>query len=115
MLGCSNTNGISLEIMSKESSTNDSWSVEYKKLNGLKSKTINLDKGQIVKFDIVSEDGDLGLTIEDENGDSCFNKEVIDTSNFEFTPESNGKYKMLFNAKNHKGGFNVSWSKKDSK
>ncbi|MGL4910795.1 MAG: hypothetical protein ACRC3Y_00050 [Romboutsia sp.] len=78
--------------MSKSNSTNNSWDSSYKLSYSLKSKNINLDKEQVVKFNVVSEKGNLNLSIEDENEDICFTKETIETSTFEFIPEKSGKY-----------------------
>lgn len=111
MLGCSNY----IEIMSKGNSTNNSWTSEYKMFSGSKSKRVNLYKDQVIKFDVVSENGDLEVTIEDESGDTCFSKKITETSIFEFTPEISGKYKIKLDAKNHKGSFDVSWRVNDSK
>ncbi|MGL5694095.1 MAG: hypothetical protein ACRCXA_08460 [Peptostreptococcaceae bacterium] len=93
MVGCFGMSKISLiEIMSKSNSTNNSWDSSYKLSYSLKSKNINLDKEQVVKFNVVSEKGNLNLSIEDENEDICFTKETIETSTFEFIPEKSGKY-----------------------
>lgn len=105
MLGCS------IEIMSIGNSTKDSWSKEYKMFRGSESKRIKVEKDQVVKFDVVSEKGNLDIEIEDENGNTCFSKDNIETSTFEFIPESDGKYKIKFNAKNHQGSFDVLWEK----
>lgn len=111
MLGCYS----SIEIMSIGTSTSTSWYREYEKFSGTKLKKVNLEKDQAVNFDVVSEKGDLGVVIEDSDGDVVFSKEMIDTSTFEFVPKSKGKYKITFQAKNHKGGFDVYWGENNSK
>ncbi|CEH33426.1 hypothetical protein [Romboutsia lituseburensis] len=108
MLGCD------MQLMYVTESDDDYWYSEYKLFNGSDSKTINVDKDQVVKFDVVSEKGNLNLSIKDENGETCFNKNNIETSSFEFTPKKNGKYEISVDAKKHKGGFYVLWGQDDS-
>lgn len=110
--GCSDTNSM---LFYSEVQTEDSLTIKYKSFTGesydmLDGDTIQIDSGEVctLKFDVITEDGTLSISIVDSNGNTVHKKENIATSNFEFKLDKKGSYHIYLNGNKHKGSIKVS-------
>lgn len=111
--GCQVTKGGFSEFMSVETQTGSIWSKKYQKINGSISKYFNLEENEVMSFDIVTEKGELSISLVDSNGETIYSGSEIPTSTFEVTIPSSGRYELTVEADHHKGSFEIMWG--DSK
>jgi len=113
--GCSS--GSYISIGSFEKNTSSSMYMSYSKLNGQKSISLKVKKGEVVDvdIDIVTKDGSISLSIFNEEGKSFYKGTDVATSSFVVSLEKEGDYKLTVDAKNHKGSYKVLWNIREQK
>ena len=91
-----------------ESNTRDYWSAAYSFHDGYVQRTVNSDgEPTVLKVEIVSSSGEIGMTVTDENGIIVFDEQGIETSSFEI--EISGKVTVKISGDDHKGSYSLSW------
>ena len=86
----------------------DHWSATYAFHDGYQQRTINTDgETTVLKVEIVSSSGEIGMTVTDENGNVIYDQHGIGTSSFEI--EISGKVVIKITGQDHKGSFSLSW------
>lgn len=91
-----------------ESNTRDYWSAAYSFHDGYVQRTVNSDgEPTVLKVEIVSSSGEIGMTVTDENGIIVFDEQGIETSSFEI--EISGKATVKISGDDHKGSYSLSW------
>jgi hypothetical protein len=105
--GCSS----GIEIGSVGNSTSDKINMSYYLFSGTKTRkiTVEKDKPVDVSCEIETDRGSLDISITDEEGNSSYQGQDLETNSFIVTLSEEGTYNLLIKAKNHKGGFNISW------
>lgn len=82
------------------------WSASYTRLDGKMKHTIRpKDNQKTLHVEIVTEEGSLSMKIKDAKGNILFEKEQLETSEFDVKAE--GKAVVSVEAKGHKGSFLV--------
>lgn len=82
------------------------WSASYTRLDGKMKHTIRpKDNQKTLHVEVVTEEGSLSMKIKDAKGNILFEKEQIETSEFDVKAE--GKAVVSIEAKGHKGSFLV--------
>ena len=105
--GVSST-GSGLQMGWSESSGRDHWSAAYAFHDGFQQRTINIDgEPTVLKAEIVSSSGQIGMTVTDEKGNVFYDRQGIGTSSFEL--EIFGKVIVKITGQEHKGSFSLSW------
>ncbi len=125
--GC--TYGSYSTTKSVEISTFSKMSMSYEKFNGYKTSVFNIEEGEEFEVDvsIVSEEGNLGLTVvretetkgdkklKSEESENIYQGNELPTSDFKVTLDKPGKYKITVTGENHKGKFNITWDQVNKK
>ncbi|MBW8382049.1 MAG: hypothetical protein K0M69_05955, partial [Youngiibacter sp.] len=64
-----------------------------------------------IRTAVVTEGGELSIIIsrDNKNGEVIYRADNIKTSEFTITLSGKGEYMIWFEAKDHKGGYNLSW------
>ena len=100
--------GSGLQMGWVESNTRDHWSATYAFHDGYQQRTINTDgEATVLKVEIVSSSGEIGMTVTDENGNVIYDQQGIETSSFEI--EISGKVIVKITGEDHKGSYSLSW------
>ena len=100
--------GSGLQMGWVESNTRDHWSATYAFHDGYQERTINTDgEPTVLEVEIVSNSGEIGMTVTDENGNIIYDQLGIETSSFEI--EIFGKVTVKITGEDHKGSFSLSW------
>lgn len=100
--------GSGLQMGWVESNTRDHWSATYAYHDGYQQRTINTDgEPTVLKVEIISSSGEIGMTVTDESGNVIYDQQWIDTSSFEI--EIPGKVTVKITGEDHKGSFSLSW------
>lgn len=96
-------------VMNVETSTLHSWSLNYKYLDGIKTKKMTVEDGEIgvFKVNIISEDGTLDFKITSLDGTDAYVGKDIPTSTFEVTVDKSGTYELTVEAHDHEGSLTV--------
>ena len=82
------------------------WSASYTRLDGKMKHTIRpKDNQKTLHVEVVTEEGSLSMKIKDAKGNILFEKEQLETSEFDVKAE--GKAVVSVEAKGHKGSFLV--------
>ena len=82
------------------------WSASYTRLDGKMKHTIRpKDNQKTLHVEVVTEEGSLSMKIKDAKGNILFEKEQLETSEFDVKAE--GKAVVCIEAKGHKGSFLV--------
>ncbi len=82
------------------------WSASYTRLDGKMKHTIRpKDSQKTLHVEVVTEEGSLSMKIKDAKGNILFEKEQLETSEFDVKTE--GKAVVSIEAKGHKGSFLV--------
>lgn len=82
------------------------WSASYTRLDGEMKHTIRpKDNQKTLHVEVVTEEGSLSMKIKDAKGNILFEREQIETSEFDVKAE--GKAVVSIEAKGHKGSFLV--------
>lgn len=102
------TAGSGLRVGWVESNTLDTWTASYALHNGSRRRTVNADGDPtVIKAEIVSSSGQLGMTVTDEEGNILFSRQGIETSTFAI--DIPGKVTVTITGDDHKGSFSLSW------
>ena len=102
--GCNYNSG--LAIGKVESSTGTRIKQSHLLLNGTEVRTISVgNEEQKMEAIIVTEEGEIDITITDKNGEEILVLEDAETGTYEFTAE--GKIKITVKAKDHHGSFEI--------
>lgn len=111
--GC--TTGNYTSSWSKEINTFSRMSMSYKNFNGYKQTKITVKAGEPVNVnaEFVSEEGKIGLSITDQDGNSFYQGTDIPTSSFAVKLDKKGEYTIKVSAENHKGEYKITWSRED--
>ncbi len=109
LIGC--TTGSYTATLATEKNTSTSMAMTYAKMNGHKTASLSIEDNEIleVDVDVVSKDGQLDLSIVNEQDESFYQGTDMPTSSFTVTLDKKGKYKITVNAKDHKGSYNITW------
>ena len=100
--------GSGLQMGWVESNTRDHWSATYAFHDGYQQRTINTDgEPTVLKVEIVSSSGEIGMTVTDENGNIIYDQQGIETSSIEI--EISGKVTVKITGEDHKGSYSLSW------
>ena len=100
--------GSGLQMGWVESNARDHWSATYAFHDGYQQRTINTDgEPTVLKVEIVSSSGEIGMTVADENGNVIYDQQRIETSSFEI--EISGKVTVKITGEDHKGSYSLSW------
>ncbi len=99
-------------VDSSEEATPTSITMSYDSFTGYRIKTIDLDECEAceVFVDIVSENGDIDLSITDDTGESYYEGKSIPTSNFSVSLASSKSYTLKVKTLKHIGSFNIQWN-----
>ena len=102
------SSGSGLQMGWVESNTRDHWSATYAFHDGYQQRTINADgEPTVLEVEIVSNSGEIGMTVTDENGNVIFDQQGIETSSFEIEIPNKVIVKII--SEEHKGSFSLSW------
>ena len=102
--GCSHNSGIAIGKV--ESSTGTRIKQSHLLLNGTEVRTLSAGKEeQKMEAIIVTEEGEIDITITDKNGEEIIFLDNAETGTYEFTAE--GKIKVTIKAKDHHGSFEI--------
>lgn len=100
--------GSGLQMGWVESNSRDHWSATYAFHDGYQQRTINTDgEPTVLKVEIVSSSGEIGMRVTDENGNVIYDQQGIETSSFEI--EISGKVTVKITGEDHKGSYSLSW------
>lgn len=80
------------------------WSGTYEKLDGVMQKSMKPDEDKL-DIDVTTEEGNISITIIDQNGNKVFEEKNI--GNDSFTVYAGGKLNVTISAVNHKGSFDI--------
>ncbi|MFB2021968.1 hypothetical protein ACEVJL_10815 [Pseudoflavonifractor sp. P01025] len=84
----------------------DSWSGKYICLDGSMTKTIHTNSDQdAIHVEVVTESGNISITMTDSEGNTVFEEDDIETS--EFNVDVSGSVKVRITADKHRGSFSV--------
>ena len=102
--GCGFNSGTAL--MKVESSTKTSWKQSHMLFDGTEIRSFSLgEEPQKMEISVVSEKGEIDITIFDSNGEEIFEIDDAKTGTYEFT--ASGKIKIKVKADSHKGNFEI--------
>ena len=100
--------GSGLRVGWVESSGRDHWSAAYALHDSYKQRTVNADGAPtVIRAEIVSTSGDIGMIVTDMEGNIVFSREKIETSSFAI--EITDKVTVKISGDEHKGSFFLSW------
>ena len=100
--------GSGLKMGWVERNTRNYWSATYAFHDGYQQRTINTGADTtVLKVEIVSASGEIGMTITDEDGMVLYYEQRIETSSFEIPIA--GKTIVKITGDDHKGSFSLSW------
>ena len=94
-----------------ETFENSIWQVSYNKFDGVYQREIRPgNSGECVfTVTVVSEAGQLGLTITDKDGTVIYSEAALSSSIFDIKVEGGTTYIVKFQGENHRGSFQVKW------
>lgn len=99
-------------VMSVESRNSHSFSMEYSKFDGTKVYTISADAERTaVDVEIVTDSGDLAITIAKEGQEPVYTGNHLPTTDFTVYLTEAGAYIVTLSAKEHRGSVAFSWDK----
>ena len=102
--GCSYNSGIAIGKV--ESSTRTRIKQSHLLLNGTEVRTLSVgNEEQKMEAIIVTEEGEIDITVTDKNGEEIIFLDDAETGTYEFTAE--GKIKITIKAKDHHGSFEI--------
>ena len=102
--GCHYNSGIAIGKV--ESSTRTRIKQSHLLLNGTEVRTFFAgNKPQDIEAIIVTEEGEIDITITDKNGEEIIFLDNAETGTYEFTAE--GKIKVTIKAEDHHGSFEI--------
>lgn len=96
--------------MSVENRNSHSFSMRYDYFNGTKVYTIDAKEEHLaVKVDIVSDSGELAVTIAKGGETPAYTGNQIPTSSFTVYLSDPGKYTVTITAQKHAGSYSFDW------
>ena len=102
--GCGFNSGTAL--MKVENSTKTSWKQSHMLFDGKEIRTFYLeDESRKMEITVVTEKGEIDITVLDSNGEEIFEIDDAKTGTYEFT--ASGKIKIKVEADSHKGNFEI--------
>ena len=102
--GCNYNSGVALGKV--ESSTGTRIKQSHLLLSGTEVRTLSVgNEEQKMETIIVTEEGEIDITITDRNGEEIIFLDNAETGTYEFTAE--GKIKVTIKAKDHHGSFEI--------
>ncbi len=102
--GCNYNSGLALGKV--ESSTGTRIKQSHLLLNGTEVRTLSIgNEEQEMEAIIVTEEGEIDITITDKNGEDIIFLDNAETGTYEFTAE--GKIEVTIKAKDHHGSFEI--------
>ena len=102
--GCGFNSGTAL--MKVENSTKTSWKQSHMFFDGKEIRSFFLkDEPQKMEVTVVTEKGEIDITVFDSNGEEVFEIDDAKTGTYEFT--ASGKIKIKVEADSHKGNFEI--------
>ena len=102
--------GSALMLVSDSGRTH--WNASYGQLNGFRQRSIDLGEGMhIFTVEIVTESGELDLSIKGKDGMVYYDESVLSTSIFKIHVDVDRKDKVILRleAKNHSGSYKINW------
>lgn len=81
--------------------------MEYKMLNTTESQELELEKGDIVKFEVVSKAGSIDISLQKGKEEPIYKSADIPTSEFQVEVKDSGTYTVLVTGKKAKGSVSV--------
>ena len=101
---CGFNSGIAL--MRIESSTKTSWTQSHDFLTGTEKRSLFLEsEPQEMEIEVLTEEGEIDITVTGKNGEEIFVLEDAKTGTYEFTAE--GKIRITVKAVGHRGSFKI--------
>ena len=102
--GCGFNSGTAL--MKVENSTKTSWKQSHMLFDGTEIRSFSLgDEQQKMEVTVVTEKGEIDITVFDSNREKIFEIDDAKTGTYEFT--ASGKIKIKVEADSHKGNFEI--------
>lgn len=97
---------LATRVGSREQSTRTSWSATYMYCDGFMQRTMWLpDEAENLNIVVETEEGTIGIIIEDEKGNTIFEKEHVGSESFEI--EVSRQYTVRLEMEEHKGSFYI--------
>lgn len=81
--------------------------MDYKVLNTTDSQELELEKGDIVNFEVVSTEGSVDILLQKGNEEPIYKNTKIPTSAFQIEIEDSGMYTVSITGKKAKGSVSV--------
>lgn len=81
--------------------------LDYKMLNTTESQELELEKGDIVKFEVVSKTGSIDISLQKGKEEPIYKSADISTSEFQVEVKDSGTYTVLVRGKKAKGSVSV--------
>lgn len=89
-----------------EHSTRNEWTMEYMFCDGFMQRTMWTEEDETdVNVVVETEEGTIGITIKDKDGNVIFEEENIQTGTYQ--AEVTGKYTVHIETEDHKGSFHI--------
>lgn len=103
--GCSN------ETLKNEklNDTDTSMEMSYEKFSGERSKTVTLKANTEIKVEIVTNTGEIALSIVDEAGNKAYTGNTLKTGSFIVTVDKDTDYTIKIVTKSHEGSYKIAW------
>jgi len=81
----------------------DYWSAEYQYFDGFMQRNLWMEKNDVLKVSIETDEGEFDLEIKDSEGNVIFSEKAIETKDFEV--EVSGKITIRVEGDEHEGSF----------
>jgi len=81
----------------------DHWSAEYQYFDGYMQRNLWMEEGDVLKVSIETVEGEVDLTIKDNEGNIIFSEKAVETKVFEV--EVSGKITVRIDGDKHEGSF----------
>lgn len=93
----------------KHNDTGTSMEMSYDNFSGERSKIISLKANTTIKVEIVTNNGEIALSIVDKAGDMAYTGNGIKTGSFSVTVDKDTDYIIKVVAKSHEGSYKITW------
>lgn len=92
----------------------ENFQASYQRFDGREVETFQLDSGETfsLTFDIVVDEGSLTLTMIDPEDNQVWEETFSEDAqnSFEFTPETDGRYRLHIIGDETQGSFDLNWN-----
>lgn len=88
-------------------SSRNKVSMTYRILEGDKSQLFDLEEGDVLDFDVVSESGKVDIVLQKDDEEAIYSGINIPTCSFKVTINEKGKYKCVITGHKAKGSINI--------